>query len=691
VLDTFDLGWREKHLEQPKLAAAKALAGLGGGADRAMVLDEEIGAVGFAADLGHVAFRLARPGEAPQLGGEFSRASKGLLVTEFGGALSPGYQPIDALDPELRAHGLQELDSKLGVGIRKAGVAGRREGPQPPRTSNPGPFIDRLDEPLVAQLFEPLKGGLPGHAKPLGDLCGRLRPSRLEEEQDIVVCIAHFATFLLQKPDVTSTPRLSRRRSSRMARAGSWADVLGEGRLSRFVLICLGVWLSAADSLVTATIMPSVGRALDGYAYFGWSTAGYLLASVLASASSALLARRFGLRSATAAAAAIYSAGCVMSAAAPDMAVFLAGRIVQGLGGGWVVGFCSAAIGLVFPDRTLPKVYAAITSVWGVASLLGPLIGGAFADAGLWRWVFWSFAGQGLAVGAAAYLMLPASDDARADTRIAWAQLALIGLGVAAIALADIAGGVARSGALTVAGVAILVVMVWWDERAAVRLMPPGSSDLRTAAGAGYAAQFLLTAASMGFAVYGPALLQRLAGLSPLEAGYLVALESLAWTIAGLAVSHLEGAVRGRMIRLGAVLTPASVALSILVFPRASVFGVGLAGVVMGAGFGVSWAFMSQQILASLTEPDRATGAVGIATVRATGTAAGAAAAAAAANLAGVAHAFTERAAQGAGVLVFASALPVALAGAAAAWRLASLAPEPQGEDVFNQLSTPRT
>jgi len=85
---------------------------------------------------------------------------------------------------------------------------------------------------------------------------------------------------------------------------GSWADVLGEGRAPRFALICLGVWLNAADSLVTATIMPSVGRALGGYAYFGWATALYLLGSVMAGASSGVLALRFGLRSATTAGAA---------------------------------------------------------------------------------------------------------------------------------------------------------------------------------------------------------------------------------------------------------------------------------------------------------------------------------------------------------------------------------------------------
>ena len=453
--------------------------------------------------------------------------------------------------------------------------------------------------------------------------------------------------------------------------SGSWADVLGEGRLPRFALICLGVWLNAADSLITATIMPSVGRSLGGYPYFGWATAGYLLGSVLAGASSGVLALRFGLRSATAAAALLYAAGCALSAVAPEIFGFLAGRILQGIGGGWVVGLCSVAIGLLFANRLLPRVYSAISSVWGIAVLVGPLLGGLFADAGFWRAVFWAFAVQGVAVAAAARIMLPA-EATDGHGAVAWRQLGLIAIGVTLIALADLAGDFARTAALTALGVAAFLLALRLDGRSTVRLLPRGSGDLRTPHGAGYATMFLLNAAAMGLPVYGPAILQTLRGISALFAGYVVGAEALFWTAASLPVAGLTRRWPGRLIRLGVVTVFVGLSLCALVFDDSHLVWAVIACGVVGSGFGLSWAFISQGILGVLADEERAIGGAGIATVRLTGAAAGAAMAAAIANLVGFAGGFTVPAARAAGLWVFVAALPIAGLACVTAWRLGS-------------------
>jgi MFS family permease len=452
--------------------------------------------------------------------------------------------------------------------------------------------------------------------------------------------------------------------------SGSWADVLGEGRLPLFILICLAVWLNAADSLITATIMPSVGRSLGGYVYFGWATAGFLLGSVLAGASSGVLALRFGLRSATAVAALIYAGGCALSAVAPEIFTFLAGRVLQGVGGGWVVGLCTVAIGLLFANRLLPRVFAAISSVWGVAVIVGPMLGGLFADQGAWRAVFWLFAVQGVAVAVAARFMLPAADAGATGTAVAWRQLGLVAVGVMLIAVADLAGDFAGTALLTASGVAVFVFALRLDGRSAVRLLPRGSSDLRTIHGAGYATMFLLNAATMGLLVYGPAVLQTLRGLSALAAGYVVGAEAVFWTAASLPVAGLTGPWPGRLIRLGVAMIFVGLAFCAAVFNGGHLAVVVAAAGFIGCGFGLSWAFLSQGILGALTDEERALGGAGIATVRLVGAAAGSAMAAAVANLSGFAGGFTVPAAQAAGVWVFAAGLPIAALACLTAWRL---------------------
>lgn len=265
----------------------------------------------------------------------------------------------------------------------------------------------------------------------------------------------------------------------RQTGSDSWRDLLSAGRAQRFALICLGVWLNAADSLVTATIMPAVGADLGGYAYFAWAVAGFLLGAILAGASAGRLSEMMGLRPAVVFAGLVFAGGCAVSAAAPNIAVFLAGRLLQGIGGGWISGFSMVAIAFLFPERHLARVFAATSGVWGVATLLGPALGGVFAETGAWRAVFWLFGLQAIAFSAAGLWLLRGATTPRAGTGIPWPQLAVLCLAVGAIATANIAEGVLLAAGLAVAGVLLLGVVVRMDGGARIRLLPRRTADLR--------------------------------------------------------------------------------------------------------------------------------------------------------------------------------------------------------------------
>jgi hypothetical protein len=253
---------------------------------------------------------------------------------------------------------------------------------------------------------------------------------------------------------------------------------------------------------------------------------------------------------------------------------------------------------------------------------------------------------------------------------VPWLQLSLIAAAVGAVAAADLAGGPWRAAGMVAAGLGLLALVVRIDAGARVRLLPKGSGDLRTVCGAGYATVFALSASAVGFAIYAPAILQELRGLSPLAAGYVIGAEAVGWTTAALLVSRAGPVWGDRWIRIGAVGVVAGLVLLGVVLKDAPLVSVIAAATLLGAGFGVSWSFISRRILGALSAEDRAIGSSAVATVRQIGAAAGAAISGAAANAVGFSAGLTEASAQATAVWVFVVAVPIALVGSAAAWRL---------------------
>ncbi|MDB5472679.1 MAG: transporter [Caulobacter sp.] len=453
--------------------------------------------------------------------------------------------------------------------------------------------------------------------------------------------------------------------------APGWREILAPQYLTRFLFLCLGVWLNAADSLVTVTITPSIAQDIGGFRYFAWSVAAFLLASILSGAVSGRLSLRLGLRGALVVSAILYAAGCAASALAPTFLTFVAGRLLQGLGAGAIMALCYVATTALFPERLWARVFGAIAGVWGVATVLGPLIGGLFAGAGLWRWAFWFFAIQGLIFIAAAMTMIARQPkrEARPDgPPVAWAQLAGLTVSVVLIALAGVTGSPWLAGLLGVAGLTALAWMIAINGRTPGALLPRAIGDPRTPAAMGYLMIFGFETALIAFTVYGPALVQGVHGASPLVAGYVVTAVAGGWTVLALLVAGVQNR-DGLMIRLGASVILAGALFSTWALPMGALW-LGAAGMAtVGAGFGLCWAFATRRILSGLDEEQQALASSAVPTAQLIGGAVGAAAAGAVANALGFAGGVGPSAAVS-GFWLFAAFLPVAVVGWWAAWRL---------------------
>jgi MFS family permease len=159
----------------------------------------------------------------------------------------------------------------------------------------------------------------------------------------------------------------------------------------------------AVEAMSVATVMPTVVRSLHGLRFYSWGFTAYLLADVVGMVDAGRRCDRRGPAQSLLGGLALFAGGLIVASAAPDIGVFLAGRVLQGLGGGAMIVAVYVVVARTFPDAMHPKVFGALSAAWVVPSLVGPAMAGLVASAFGWRWVFGGIAP--LAIGGAALLV----------------------------------------------------------------------------------------------------------------------------------------------------------------------------------------------------------------------------------------------------------------------------------------------
>lgn len=425
--------------------------------------------------------------------------------------------------------------------------------------------------------------------------------------------------------------------------APGWGDLLSGGNLIRSLALSGGVALHAVNLYISITILPSIVREIGGLHYYAWNTTLFVIASILGAALSSPLIVRGGPRGSYLLASLIFISGTLVCATASTMEIMLVGRFIQGFSGGILLALAYAMVRRVFAEPLWPRALALLSSMWGVATLLGPAIGGISAEIGVWRGAFFFLVPLAGIVALAAVLVLPAREEGGGEMEpLPVVQLALLTLAVFAASWGGVGAGILSTAVAMAVALVLVAVMVGVERRAKHRLLPAGTLVLPTALGSLYAASALLVVTVTCTEIFLPLFLQELHGSSPLQAGYIAAVMSAGWTAAAIYGAGLQGRRRTRAVHAGPILSFVSMAVLGVVVSWPGVDSDRLALAIIcgalvigGIGVGLSYPHLSAAVLRVAPESEEDNAASSIMTVQLCATAFGAAFAGLAVNLAG--------------------------------------------------------
>ena len=403
-------------------------------------------------------------------------------------------------------------------------------------------------------------------------------------------------------------------------RPGSWRELLGPRYAPVATVLAGGVLLEASNVYLTTSLLPTIVADIGGAEYYAWTMTTFLVASVI---TAMLVSRTLMTRGGVGAyviAFSLFGAGSLISALSPAMAGLLAGRAVQGLGGGLLAGLGYALIQRALPDRLWARAAALVSAMWGVGNLLGPAVGGLFGQFGMWRPAFLTLTVVSALMALLVRKAIPATARSRSDEPVPVASLVLLTASVAAVSVAGIAGtGIGTTAAL-LAGVALAGWFLRHERSARVRVLPDVTYAAGSRLGWVYAAVGLL-AFGIGTESFIPLFGQELGGMGPLAAGFLGAAMSLGWSLTQTVTANATrpGTVRGLIVG-GPVLLGSGLAVYAATqaeLPGGVVLAVwALALFAAGAGIGMAFPHLTVAAMRSGTgDEEGAKASAGINTV----------------------------------------------------------------------------
>jgi EmrB/QacA subfamily drug resistance transporter len=356
--------------------------------------------------------------------------------------------------------------------------------------------------------------------------------------------------------------------------------------------LMLAMGLAAMDGTIVATAIPSIVRDLGGFALFPWVFSVYLLIQVVTIPIYGKLADLYGRKPVLLIGAGIFLLGSILSGASWNMLTLITFRGIQGIGAGAVQPIALTVVGDLFSIEERARIQGYLSSVWGIASIIGPAIGGLLVQYASWRWVFYI----NLPIGAAALWMIGHFLHEHLNPiqhQIDYWGSALLVLGMGLITLGLLEGGVSwawlspPSLIIFAAGTTFLWAFVSAERKVREPIMPPAIFADRFLGGANVAG-LLLGTLTIGLSAFLPTFVQGVLGATPLVAGFALAAMSIGWPLASALSGqfYLRIGFRNTAL-LGALFSIISGSMLIALGTSSSSWQAGLASFIMGLGLGL--------------------------------------------------------------------------------------------------------
>ena len=312
--------------------------------------------------------------------------------------------------------------------------------------------------------------------------------------------------------------------------AAGTGETDGGTTCSRFLAVFSGLLvamlLASLDQTIFSTALPTIVGELNGVEHQLWVTTVYMLTATIMMPVYGKLGDLLGRKNLFIGAISIFLAGTVVGGSAASMAALIAARAIQGLGGGGLMILSQSIIADVVPARDRGKYMGAMGAVFGLSSIIGPLLGGWFTESLSWRWAFWINVPLGLVAVAAAVIFLDLPRR-RLTVAIDWRGIATMAVATSAIILICAWGGHTyawdSAQILGLAAVAVVgaIAFVAVERRAEAPIIPlhlfaSRSFNLATIAG------MIIAIGMFGAISYMPTYFQMVYGYSATQAGLLL-------------------------------------------------------------------------------------------------------------------------------------------------------------------------